>query len=108
MLSISSDKAVQTVLTTFEVNPGTCQDLIDELTEAYEAFIARQPGFVAAGLHVNDAQTRVANYSQWRTREDFKAMLKSDEMRRRNQRINALCRSFEPVMYEVFAIHDAT
>jgi hypothetical protein len=33
-------------------------------------------------------------------------MLKTDEMRERNQRINALCRGFEPVMYEVFATHD--
>jgi hypothetical protein len=34
-------------------------------------------------------------------------MLRSDEMRRRNRKINALCRSFEPVMYEVFATYDA-
>ncbi len=50
---------------------------------------------------MNDAQTRVANYSQWRRREDFQAMLRSDEMRARNREINELCRSFEPVMYDV-------
>ena len=58
-------------------------------------------GFIAAGLHVNDAQTRVANYSQWTRREDFQAMLRSDEMRKRNRAINDLCKSFEPVMYDV-------
>ncbi len=52
---------------------------------------------------MNDAQTRIASYSQWRRREDFLAMLRSDEMRRRNRRISELCRSFEPVMYEVSA-----
>ncbi len=103
MLGISSGAEVQTVITTFEVNPGTCQDLIDALTDAYEAFISRQPGFVAAGLHVNDAQTRIANYSQWTRREDFQAMLRSPEMRERNRAIAALCKSFEPVMYEVVA-----
>lgn len=101
MPRIETDRPCQTVVTTFETGPGTCQDLLDELSDAYEAFIRHQPGFIAAALHVNDALTRIASYSQWRRREDFMAMLRSDEMRARNRRINALCRSFEPVMYEV-------
>jgi len=103
MLTISTKTEAQTVITTFEVHPGTCQDLIDALSEAYEIFISKQPGFVAAGLHVNDAQTRIANYSQWKRREDFQAMLRTDEMRQRNRVIGALCKSFEPVMYDVVA-----
>lgn len=98
---ISSDSDYQTVITTFEMTPGTCFDLLDELKDAYEHFIRHQPGFIGAGLHVNDAQTRIANYSQWRKREDFLAMLRSPEMRERNRRISALCKSFEPVMYDV-------
>lgn len=100
---IAKSDSHQTVITTFEMTPGTCQDLMDLLTTAYEEFISKQPGFIAAGLHVNDAQTRIANYSQWKRREDFQAMLRSDEMRRRNREINELCKSFEPVMYEVAA-----
>lgn len=101
-IQITSDR--QTVLTTFETTPGTCQDLLDLLTQAYDAFISKQPGFISAGLHVNDAQTRIANYSQWERREDFQAMLRTDEMRKRNRVINDLCRSFEPVMYDVAAV----
>lgn len=101
-IAVSQDR--QTVLTTFETTPGTCQDLLDLLTDAYEKFISKQPGFIAAGLHVNDAQTRIANYSQWAKREDFQAMLRTDEMRKRNREINDLCRSFEPVMYDVAAV----
>ena len=103
MPHIRTSDSLQTVITTFETTPGTCQDLLDELTAAYEEFISKQPGFIAAGLHVNDAQTRIANYSQWRRREDFLAMLRSDEMRRRNRKINELCKSFAPVMYDVAA-----
>ncbi|GHE04622.1 antibiotic biosynthesis monooxygenase [Defluviimonas sp. 20V17] len=95
----------QTVLTTFETTPGTCADLLDELRDAYENFISRQPGFLGAGLHVNDAQTRIANYSQWTRREDFQAMLRSPEMRARNRRFAALCSRFEPVMYEVADVY---
>jgi heme-degrading monooxygenase HmoA len=89
------------VITTFEVMPGVCHDVLDLLRDAYAAYITHQPGFIGAALHVNDAQTRIASYSQWRQREDFLAMLRSAEMRERNRRISALCKSFEPVMYEV-------
>lgn len=106
MPTIRSDNSFQTVITTFEATPGTCQDLLDELTAAYDEFISKQPGFISAGLHVNDAQTRIANYSQWQRREDFQAMLRTEEMRRRNRKINELCKAFEPVMYDVAATFD--
>lgn len=106
MPTISKNANIQTVITTFEMTPGTCQDLLDALTEAYAEFISKQPGFIAAGLHVNDAETRIANYSQWQRREDFQAMLRTPEMRERNRRINDMCKSFEPVMYEVVATFD--
>ena len=101
MPSITRAAAHQTVITTFDVSPGTCHDLLDLLHDAYDAFIRLQPGFIGAALHVNDAQTRIANYSQWKQREDFLAMLRSAEMRRRNREMAALCKTFEPVMYEV-------
>ncbi|MEP2531332.1 antibiotic biosynthesis monooxygenase family protein [Shimia sp.] len=103
MPRISDDTQLQTVITTFEMSPGTCQDLLDALADAYEVFISKQPGFIGSGLHVNDAQTRIANYSQWERREDFQAMLRTEEMRKRNRQFNQLCRSFEPVMYDVAA-----
>ncbi len=96
----------QTVITTFEMTPGTCQDLIEALTKAYADFISKQPGFISAGLHVNDAQTRIANYAQWERREDFQAMLRSPEMRKHTRLFNDLCKSFEPVMYDVAATFD--
>lgn len=105
MPKISTDRTCQTVITTFECSPGTCADLLDALNSAYDEFISKQPGFIGAGLHVNDAQTRIANYSQWKRREDFQAMLRSDEMRKRNREIAALSARFEPVMYEVASVY---
>ncbi|WP_052245248.1 antibiotic biosynthesis monooxygenase family protein [Halocynthiibacter namhaensis] len=95
---------VQTVITTFECSPATCQDLFEALEDAYAQFISHQPGFIGAGLHVNDAQTRIANYSQWQKREDFQAMLRTDEMRKRNRAMSELFKGFEPVMYDVGAV----
>lgn len=106
MPKITKEANIQTVITTFEMTPGTCQDLLEALTDAYAQFISKQPGFIGAGLHVNDAQTRIANYSQWERREDFQAMLRTEEMRARNRKIHEMCRSFEPVMYDVVECFD--
>jgi len=103
MPEIKTEFRGQTVITTFEMTPGTAHDLMEALEAAYRDFISQQPGFIAAGLHMNDAQTRIANYSQWQRREDFQAMLRTPEMRERNRRIATLCSRFEPVMYEVMA-----
>jgi quinol monooxygenase YgiN len=101
MPQITVSTELQTVITTFETSPGHCHELLDALRAAYDSFISKQPGFVAAALHVNDAQTRIANYSQWQRREDFLTMLRSDEMKAHNRTFNSLCRSFEPVLYDV-------
>ena len=104
MMTITDDRPIQTVITTFEVTPGTCEDVLDALHEAYDGIIRRRDGFIAGALHANDAQTRITAYSQWQRREDYQAMLRSPEMRERNRRITAMCRSFEPVMMEVRAV----
>jgi quinol monooxygenase YgiN len=103
-LTITPGFAGQTVITTFEMTPATAHDLLEKLQDAYDEVIRHQPGFIAAGLHMNDAMTRVCNYSQWRAREDYQAMLRTPEMRTRNREINTLCKGFEPVMYEVVGV----
>ncbi len=104
MPDISQDFAGQTVITTFETSPATATDLMEALQSAYEAFISKQPGFLGAGLHMNDAMTRICNYSKWQQRADYQAMLRTPEMRERNRVIHTMCRSFEPVMYEVTGV----
>ena len=101
MPDINADFDGQTVICTFEVTPGSAHDVLDLLTDAWDQVIRRQPGFISGAIHLNDAQTRIATYSQWETRGDYQAMLRTQEMRERNRVIHGLCRSFEPVMYEV-------
>lgn len=103
MTEITTRFSGQTVITTFEMTPGTAADLMEALQAAYAEFISQQPGFMGAGLHMNDAQTRIANYSRWQQREDFLTMLRSPEMRQRNRVIAGLCARFEPVLYDVIA-----
>lgn len=104
MLKVSNKFQGQTVITTFEMTPATADDLMDALQAAFAEVICKQPGFISAALHINDARTRICNYSQWETRGDYQAMLRSPEMRERNRHINTLCKGFEPVMYEVAGV----
>lgn len=104
MTTITSGFTGQTVICTFDVTPGSAHDVLDALHDAYRDVISKSPGYISGALHLNDAQTRIATYSQWQARSDYQAMLRSDEMRKRNREINSMCRSFEPVMYEVAAV----
>lgn len=106
MTRIAKDFDGQTVICTFEVTPGSAQDVLDALSDAYAQVISRQPGYISGAIHLNDAQTRIATYSQWQARGDYQAMLRTAEMRARNRVINQLCRSFEPVMYEVLSVFE--
>ncbi|MCB1388946.1 MAG: antibiotic biosynthesis monooxygenase [Rhodobacteraceae bacterium] len=103
-VSIDKEFNGQTVVSTFEMTPGTCTDVLDALTDAYDKVIRHQPGFLGGAIHVNDAQTRISTYSRWEKRGDFQAMLRTPEMRERNRVIAGLCSRFEPVMYEVAAV----
>ncbi|PTX00397.1 antibiotic biosynthesis monooxygenase family protein [Pararhodobacter aggregans] len=104
-IAITPDFDGQTVVTTFEMTPGTCSDVLEHLTDAYEQVIRHQPGFLGGAIHVNDAQTRISTYSRWQKRGDFQAMLRTPEMRERNRVIAGMCARFEPVMYEVAAVY---
>ncbi len=104
-MQIQTHSDGQTVISTFEMTPGTCTDVLEALQDAYAQVIRHQPGFRGAAIHVNDAQTRIATYSQWHSREDFQAMLRTTEMRARNREIAAICARFEPVMYDVAATY---
>lgn len=106
MLRIETGKNIQTVIATYDVAPGSFEALLARLKDAYEQFLSRQPGFIAAAIHVNDARTRIANYSQWRSRDDFQAVLRNVEMQDWNRQFSELCRSFAPIMYDVLEVHD--
>jgi heme-degrading monooxygenase HmoA len=103
---IKKDADLQTVITTYEVTPGTCADLCEEIRVACNEFISKQEGFIGAALHVNDAQTRIASYTQWRTRDEFMRVLRSDQMRVYHRKFNTLAKNFEPVLYDVVMVSD--
>jgi heme-degrading monooxygenase HmoA len=79
MTTISKTSSVVTLINVFTVEPENQQRLIDMLIEATEKTMKNMPGFVSANIHKSLDGIRVTNYAQWRSREDFEAMLKNPE-----------------------------
>ena len=76
MAQIDADADVATLINVFTVSPENQQKLVDMLVEATQTTMRHLPGFVSASIHKSADGQRVTNYAQWRTSEDFQAMLK--------------------------------
>ena len=98
--TIATDEPVVTLINTFTVEAERQQELVQLLVEATDLVMRRLPGFVSANIHRGLDGTHVANYAQWRSREDFEAMLQNPEAKEHMGRAAALAR-FEPLLYEV-------
>jgi len=59
------------------------------------------PGFVSANLHESLDGTKVVNYAQWRSKEDFEAMFQNPEAAAHMGEAAKIAEKFEPHLYEV-------
>jgi quinol monooxygenase YgiN len=97
---IDANQPVVTLINTFTVDPARQEELVRVLVEATEQVIRHRPGFVSANIHRGLDGTHVANYAQWRSREDFEAMLRDPTCQEHMHRAGAMAR-FEPLLYAV-------
>jgi heme-degrading monooxygenase HmoA len=104
--TIHAGDGVMTLINVFTVAPEHQQELLDLLAEATEQVMAVMPGFVSANLHRSDDGTRVVNYAQWRSRDDFIAM-QQDENARVHMARAAQVATFEPIVCQVAFVHHA-
>jgi heme-degrading monooxygenase HmoA len=106
MTRIAVGQDVVTLINVFTVAPENQQRLVDLLVEATEEVMSKQPGYVAANIHRSLDGTKVANYAQWRSRDDFQAMTTNPEAAAHMRRAADLA-EFEPGLYEVVYTHHA-
>jgi heme-degrading monooxygenase HmoA len=79
MTTIAKDNRMVTLINVFTVEPARRQQLEELLIRATQVTVRHLPGFVSANIHKSVDGTRVVNYAQWRSREDFEAMLRNSE-----------------------------
>lgn len=105
--TISAAQDVTTLINVFTVAPERQQDLVRLLDEATEEVMRHRPGFVSANIHASADGTRVVNYAQWASAEDFQAMLQDRLAREHMGAAGELAESFEPNLYRVTSVHRA-
>ena len=100
MTTIEKDNKLVTLINIFSVEPAKQQQLVDLLIQATETSMRHLPGFISANIHRSLDGTKVANYAQWRSVEDFQAMQKNPAAKPHMEKAAALAK-FEPGLYEV-------
>jgi quinol monooxygenase YgiN len=105
--SIVSAAANVTLINVFSVEHDKQEAVIQALIRATDEVMRHVPGFVSASIHQSLDGTKVTNYAQWRSREDFEAMLGDSAAQRHMAEVAALAVRFEPTLYNVVSVHVA-
>lgn len=98
--------AMVTLINIFTVDPARQDELVRLLQAMTDEVTATLPGFVSAAIHRSLDGRRVANYAQWRSVEDWKAMVREARVQARMTPILAIA-TFEPHLYELVSTHQA-
>ena len=106
MTTITTNKNMVTLINVFTVQPENQQRLVDLLIEATKLAMKKQPGYISANIHKSLDGTRVTNYAQWRSKDDFEAMLENPEAAKHMKEASQLTIKFEPHLYEVSFIDE--
>lgn len=91
----------------FHVKPENQDALVDLLIDATERTMEHQPGFISANFHKSYDGKRIVNYAQWRSRDDFEAMLQNPEAIPHMKRAAELAESYDPILCDVASVHEA-
>jgi|KBSMisStandDraft_5_1062788.scaffolds.fasta_scaffold412719_2 quinol monooxygenase YgiN len=105
-VSIAVDAQVVTLINILEVAPERLSTLVAILEKATDEVMRHQPGFISANLHCSLDGTRVANYAQWRSVEDFERMFANPEVQVHIREATAIAKA-TPVLYRVNSVHPA-
>lgn len=74
MAIITGQDDYYTLVNVFKV-PAEHQTRIHDVIVGATEVIRTLPGFVSANVHISPDGAHVVNYAQWRSKEDFDAML---------------------------------
>lgn len=103
--TIDPKRPLLTLINVYEVAPDRQAELAQLLADATEKVMRHQPGFVSVNIHRSVDGTRVANYAQWASKEDFEGMMKSAEAQGQIKQFAALAKSVSPAVYQVSSVH---
>ena len=99
--AVSIGKAGFTLINTFTVDPARQEAVIKSLVDVTENLMVRLPGFISTTVHASKDGQHVANYVQWRSKDDFLGMFQNPEAKAHMQVVHDLAQNVLPIEYEV-------
>ena len=102
-MRISCEGNLVTVINVFETKPEQQQELINQWIRFVES-IKEEPGLIGTALHRSTDGTRVVNYAQWRSKEDFQSFVKKYQEQMEAHR--PLAQRVDPHLYEVIYLFE--
>lgn len=103
-ITVTEDDQV-TLVNVFTVEPRQQAELVDALDRATSTLFATVPGFISANLHTSLDGTRVINYAQWASEQQYKEALQRADIREHLAEAAAVARSWDPTLVRVRSIH---
>jgi quinol monooxygenase YgiN len=105
--TIATGAGLVTAIYTFTCPEVRQNDLVAALDRANTEAFAHLDGFVSASLHASLDQTRVINYTQWRSVAAFDAAQINPDVQKHLAEIMAVAESADPRLFEVRSVHQA-
>lgn len=103
--TIDPKRPLLTLINVYEVAPDKQAELAQLLAEATEKVMRHQTGFISVSIHRSVDGTRVVNYAQWASKDDFERMMKSPEAQGQIKQFAALAKNVSPAVYQVSSVH---
>ena len=97
MATIEKNNGLYTIILHFDVKPETQQEQLEDLIEFFESVVSKQPGLVSTNFHKSLDGTRILNYTQWKSKGDWKNAIHDKEV------LNHLK---NPIKHAKIQIHD--
>ncbi|MDT3397090.1 antibiotic biosynthesis monooxygenase [Streptomyces sp. B1866] len=72
----NTDDTAATFINVFPVRPRDQHRLVELLMAAHENYIRHRPGYLSTSIHRGVDGYQVVDYTRWRRREDFEAMVR--------------------------------
>jgi heme-degrading monooxygenase HmoA len=103
--TIDAQARVLTFINIYEVAPDRQAELAELLSAGTDETLRHMPGFVSVNIHCSTDGNRVANYTQWASKDEFERMGKSPEAQALFRTFASVAKSVAPAIYQVSSVH---
>jgi quinol monooxygenase YgiN len=104
-ITVTVDTDQVTLVNVFTVDPTRQIELVDALDDATRKIFVTLPGFISANLHTSLDGTRVINYAQWASEQQYKDALQRADVREHLTEATAIADKWDPTLVRVRSIH---